>query len=91
MVNVADDIDDRQLNEGERTQAKTSKGGQSATMILEAGKLVHEGRDMTVRSSAPAKPREQAARTPVRPIRAQTNMYAYMYPNTDSMPNTAYL
>eukprot|EP01041_Mallomonas_annulata_P014739 gene14739-31327_t len=37
------------------------------------------------------KPRTHAVRTPVRPLRVQTNMLAYLHPNKDSMPNTAYL
>eukprot|EP01041_Mallomonas_annulata_P007410 gene7410-15135_t len=54
------------------TKAMASKGGRSAAMRLEAGRLVHEGSNMTVRS---------AVRTPDRPTRVQTNMHVYMHPN----------
>eukprot|EP01041_Mallomonas_annulata_P010373 gene10373-21643_t len=68
-----------------------SKEGQSAATRLEAGKVVHEGRDRAVRSATPAKPRKQDVRIPDRPTRVQTNMHAYMYPNAGSMPSTAYM
>eukprot|EP01041_Mallomonas_annulata_P025472 gene25472-46514_t len=68
-----------------------SKGRISAAMRLEAGRLVHEGRNMTVRSAVPAKPRKQDVRIPARPTRVQTNMHAYMQSTADRMPNTAYM
>eukprot|EP01041_Mallomonas_annulata_P007485 gene7485-15324_t len=72
-------------------KAMASKEGQSAATSLEAGKLVHEGRDRAVRSTTPAKPRKQDVRIPDRPTRVQINMHAYMYPNAGNMPSTAYM
>eukprot|EP01041_Mallomonas_annulata_P007579 gene7579-15538_t len=68
-----------------------SKEGQSTAIRLEAGKLMHEGRDRAVRSTAPAKPRTKDVRIPDRPTLVQTNMHAYMHPNAGSMPSTAYM